>query len=127
MVKTIAVSAEGTNLDSLIAQSFERCPYFIFVDPDTMDFDVIANSGATASGGAGVAAAQMVASKGVDVVLTGNCGPNAFSVLESAKIKVMTGVTGTVQDAIKDYKAEKYEATSQANVGPHSGMKANGS
>ena len=80
-----------------------------------------ANSGATAGGGAGVSAAQMVAGKSVQAVLTGNCGPNAFTVLEGAGIKVMTSVAGTVQDAVRDYKAGKYEVSSQANVRPHSG------
>ena len=98
----IAVSATGTGLDAQVDPRFGRCQYFIIIDPDTMEFEAVANSAAMAGGGAGVSAAQMVAGKGVDAVLTGNCGPNAFAVLGSAGIKVMVGVTGTVQDAVQD-------------------------
>ena len=118
----IAVSATGTGLDAQVDPRFGRCQYFIIIDPDTMEFEVVANSAAMAGGGAGVSAAQMVAGKGVEAVLTGNCGPNAFNVLNAAGVKVMTGVAGTVQDAVSDYKAGKYEVSSQANVRPHSGM-----
>jgi predicted Fe-Mo cluster-binding NifX family protein len=60
--------------------------------------------------------------KGVKAVLTGNCGPNAFSVLKAANISVMTGVSGSVQEAVEHYKAGKYSTISEANVSPHSGM-----
>ena len=118
----IAVSTTGSDLSAQIDQRFGRCRYFVIVDPDSMEFEGIENSGASAGGGAGVAAAQLIVGKEVAAVLTGNCGPNAFSVLEAAGIKVMTGVSGTVEEAVASYKAGKYDAVSQANVSPHSGM-----
>jgi len=118
----IAITATGTTLDAQVDPRFGRCQYFIVIDPDTMEFEAVANSSATAGGGAGISAAQMIAGKGIEAVLTGNCGPNAFEVLESAGIKVMTGVSGEVQEAVRDHKAGKYEASSQPNVRPHSGM-----
>ena len=92
------------------------------IDPETMEFEVLENSSAMSGGGAGVASGQFVAGKGVEAVLTGHCGPNAFNVLEAAGIKVITGVSETIQDAVEDYKSEKYQAISQPNVAPHSGM-----
>jgi len=118
----IAISAAGPSLEAEVDPRFGRCQYFIIADPETMDFEVMDNSSAMAAGGAGIAAAQTIAGKGVQVVLTGNCGPNAFSVLEAAGIKVMTGVSGTVQEVVEGYKAGKYNAISKANVSPHSGM-----
>jgi len=118
----IAVSATTPDLSSQVDPRFGRCQYFVIVDPDSMEFEGIENSSASAGGGAGIAAAQMVVGKEVAAVLTGNCGPNAFSVLEAAGIKVMTGVSGAVQEAVEGYKAGKYNAISQANVSPHSGM-----
>ena len=38
--------------------------------------------------GAGIQAATMVCDKGVDAMLTGFCGPNAFKVLNAAGVKV---------------------------------------
>ena len=118
----IAVSTTGSDLSAQIDQRFGRCRYFVIVDPDSMEFEGIENSSASAGGGAGVAAAQLIVGKGVAAVLTGNCGPNAFSVLEAAGIKVMTGVSGAVQEVVEGYKVGKYNAISQANVSPHSGM-----
>ena len=105
----IAVSATGAGLDAQVDPRFGRCQYFVIVDPETMQFETVENSGTTASGGAGIATAQMIAGKGVEAVLTGNCGPNAYQVLSAAGIKVITGVTGKVQEG------------SQPNVAPHFG------
>lgn len=119
----IAISAVGQSLDSQVDPRFGRCQNFVIIDMDTMEFEAVSNESAAAAGGAGIATAQMIAGKGVEAVLTGNCGPNAFGVLNSAGIKVMTGATGTVHEAIESYKAGKLQASSQASAGAHSGMK----
>jgi len=118
----IAISAMGTTLDAEIDPRFGRCQYFIIVDPETMQFESLDNSGAMAGGGAGISTAQMIAGKGIEAVLTGNCGPNAYQVLSAAGIKVITGVAGKVQDAIEGYKLGKFKASSQPNVAGHFGM-----
>jgi predicted Fe-Mo cluster-binding NifX family protein len=118
----IAVSAMGTTLDAEIDPRFGRCQYFIIVDPDTMQFEALENSSAMAGGGAGISTAQTIAGKGIEAVLTGNCGPNAYQVLSAAGIKVFTGVAGKVQDAIDGYKLGKFKASSQPNVTGHFGM-----
>jgi predicted Fe-Mo cluster-binding NifX family protein len=118
----IAVSATGPALEADIDPRFGRCQYFIIVNPDTMEFETIENSGASGSSGVGIATAQTITGKGVEVVLTGNCGPNAYQVLLAAGIKVFTGLSGKVQDAIERYKSGKIEASSQHNVSGHFGM-----
>jgi predicted Fe-Mo cluster-binding NifX family protein len=118
----IAISAASPVLSAQVDPRFGRCTNFIIVDPDTMEFEGIENTGASAGGGAGIAAAQLIAGKGVAAVLTGNCGPNAFDVLKAANISVMTGVSGTIEKVVKNYKAGEYNAISEANVSSHSGM-----
>src|SRR4030042_1746729 len=118
----IAITSNGPALDAGIDPRFGRCQYFIIVDPETMQFEALEHSGAMAGGGAGISTAQMIAGKGVEVVLTGNCGPNAYEVLSAAGIKVVTGVAGKVQDAIQGYKSGKFQASSQPNVPGHFGM-----
>ena len=117
----IAVSAIAPGLDAEVDPRFGRCQYFIIVDPETMQFEAIENSSAMASGGAGISAAQMITGKGVEAVLTGNCGPNAYQVLSAAGIKGITGVAGKVEDAIGGYKSGKYQPSSQPNVAPNFG------
>jgi predicted Fe-Mo cluster-binding NifX family protein len=117
----IAVSAMAPNLEAQVDPRFGRCQYFVVVDAETMQFEAIENSGAMASGGAGISTAQTIAGRGIQAVLTGNCGPNAFEVLSAAGIEVVTGVTGTVQDAVRAYKAGEYQASSQPNAATNSG------
>ena len=118
----IAISATGPTLDAEIDPRFGRCQHFIFVDPETMQFEAVENASGTAAGGAGISAAQMVAGKGVQAVLTGNCGPNAYNVLSAAGIQVITGVSGTVKDAVQQYKSGTFQSSSQPNVSAHFGM-----
>ena len=118
----IAISSMGTDLNAQVDPRFGRCQYFIITDPDTMEFEALANQSGTSGGGAGIATAQFVASKRVGAVFTGNCGPNAFEVLEAAGIKVVTGVSGIVRDVVLAYKTGNYKASSQPNVAGHFGM-----
>jgi predicted Fe-Mo cluster-binding NifX family protein len=118
----IAISAVGPTLDAEVDPRFGRCQYFIITDPETIEFEAIDNASAISSGGAGISAAQTIASKGVEVVLTGNCGPNAYQALSPAGIKVITGVSGKVRDVIAEYKLGTYSAAQQANVPDHFGM-----
>ncbi len=118
----IAISATGSTLDADVDARFGRCPYFIIVDPDTMQFEAMENSSAMAAGGAGISTGQMIASKGAQVVLTGNCGPNAYQVLSAAGVQVITGVSGKIRDAIQAYKSGQLQAISQPSVAAHFGM-----
>jgi len=120
----IAISATGPTLEDEVDARFGRCPYFIIIDPDTMQFEAMDNSSAMAAGGAGISTGQMIASKGVDIVLTGNCGPNAYQVLAASGLQVITGASGKIRDAIQAYKSGQLQATAQANVASHFGMGA---
>jgi predicted Fe-Mo cluster-binding NifX family protein len=120
----IAISATGSTLDAEVDPRFGRCQHFIIADTETLKFEVVENSSAAASGGAGISAAQMIVGKEVKAVLTGNCGPNAYQVLSSAGIQVVTGVSGKVKDAIESYKSGKFQSSSQPNVPGHFGTGA---
>jgi predicted Fe-Mo cluster-binding NifX family protein len=87
-----------------------------------MQFEALDNSNAMAAGGAGISTAQMIASKGVEIVLTGNCGPNAHQTLSAAGIQVISGVSGKIKDAVEAYKAGGLQPSAQPSVGSHYGM-----
>ncbi|MFC1870588.1 NifB/NifX family molybdenum-iron cluster-binding protein [Chloroflexota bacterium] len=118
----IAITATAASLDADIDPRFGRCRYFIIADPDNMEFEALENSSAMAGGGAGISTAQTIAGKGIEAVLTGNCGPNAYRVLTAAGIKVVTGVSGKVQDVVQSYKMGRLPPSSQPNVPGHFGM-----
>ena len=118
----IAISAEGADINNEVDPRFGRCRYFIVVDMDTGKFEAFDNSSAASGGGAGISAAQMISGKGIEAILTGNCGPNAYQVLSSAGIKVITGVSGKIKDAIEKYKQGDYSESQKPNVTDHFGM-----
>ncbi|HUW23656.1 MAG TPA: NifB/NifX family molybdenum-iron cluster-binding protein [bacterium] len=118
----ICVTSQGNNLEAQVDPRFGRCPYFIIVDLETKEFEAIENPNIQATGGAGIQSAQLVAGKGVEAILTGNVGPNAFQTLQAAGIKVITGVTGLVKDAIERYKKEDIKSTDGPTVPGHFGM-----
>jgi predicted Fe-Mo cluster-binding NifX family protein len=119
----ICISATAPGLDAQVDPRFGRCQYFIIVDPDTLNFESIINENNSASGGAGIQSAQVVANKGVEVVLTGNVGPNAYTALQAAGIKIITGVSGTVGEAVEAYKSGRLnQPVSGPTAKSHSGM-----
>ena len=123
----IAITSSGDNLDSQMDPRFGRCQYFVIVDPDTMDFEAMPNESAMASGGAGIQAAQTIVNVGINAVITGNVGPNAFEVLSAAGIETMTGASGTVRHALELYKSGSLQSAAGATVGSHAGMPGVGS
>lgn len=118
----ICVSAVAESLDAQVDPRFGRCPYFVIVDSETMKFEAIPNTASRSMSGAGIQSAQTVASKGVNVLITGNVGPNAFQALSAAGIKVVTGAFGTVREAIEKYKRGELRETGAPTVGGHFGM-----
>jgi len=118
----IAISASGLTLDAEVNPRFGRCEQFIILDPETMQFKVLVNTGQSAGGGAGIATAQHIIKEGIGAVLTGNCGPNAHQVLTAAGVEVVTGVSGNIREAVELYKSGGYCPSSQANVSDHFGM-----
>ncbi|MCK4556190.1 MAG: DUF5320 family protein [Candidatus Aminicenantes bacterium] len=123
----IVVSASNPELSSPVDPRFGRCAYFLFVDSETMKFEAVENPNISSTSGAGIQSAQFVSNKEANVLLTGSCGPNAFQTLQAAGVEVIVGVTGTVQEAVQQYKSGQLQATAQPNVPAHSGMGMGGS
>ena len=120
----IAVTSKGNTLEAQVDPRFGRCQTFIIVETEDMSFEAVDNSSTSAGGGAGIQAAQLIADKNAEVLLTGNCGPNAFKTLEAAGIKTAVGVSGSIQEAVEQYKSGKLTLTSAPSVESHNGMSA---
>ena len=118
----MAITSMGEKLEDKVDPRFGRCRFFIIYDLDTDQFEVMENKNAQGMGGVGIQSGQLMADKGVKVVLTGNCGPNAFQTLNAAGIGIVAGVSGTIQEAINQFKAGKYKTISGASTSAHSGM-----
>jgi predicted Fe-Mo cluster-binding NifX family protein len=122
----ICVTATANSLDAQIDPRFGRCSYLVIADSENMRFEAIPNMAAGATGGAGIHAAQTIASKGVKLLITGNVGPNAFGALSAAGIEIVTGAFGTVREAIEKFKRGEFKKTGSPTVGGHFGMGGKG-
>jgi len=88
------ITSMGSNLDSPVDPRFGRCQYFLIVDKDGNLEEAVSNTGIQAMRGAGIQAAQIVAGKGVNIVITGNIGPNAFVALQASGVRMFPGAFG---------------------------------
>ncbi|MEW6163349.1 MAG: NifB/NifX family molybdenum-iron cluster-binding protein [Nitrospirota bacterium] len=118
----ICVTSQGDSLDSPVDPRFGRCQYFIFVDTDTLEFEAIKNPNIEAMGGAGIQSGQIMVNKQVKAVITGNIGPNAHHTLQKAGIPVITNASGSVKEAIEEYKKGELKPTEVPTASSHSGM-----
>ncbi len=116
----VAVTAKGTHLSDEVDPRFGRAPYILIVDTETMQFESFDNSeNVNAFKGAGIQAATMVAEKDAKVLLTGYCGPNAFKTVQAAGMKVVSDVTGTVEEAVKTFLSGNITYSEDANTEGH--------
>jgi len=122
----ICVTSQDENLDSQIDLRFGRAEYFIIIDLENSKTEAVKNEHASEMGGVGVRSAQLMADKGVSCVITGRVGPNAFKALQSLKIEIFTGASGTVKETVEKYKKGELKKAESADAVEKSGLKKGG-
>ena len=116
----VAVTSQGPDPGSLIYLRFDMARYFIVLDTDTGEFTVHDNTQNRAgTQAAAIRAAESVVHMGVDAVVTCTIGPEAFVALQEANVAVHVGATGSVYEAIEQFKAGHLPCAVKPNVGPH--------
>jgi predicted Fe-Mo cluster-binding NifX family protein len=126
----IAISTSGAGLDAPYNPRFGRAAQFCIIDDESDGLEIIQNPAINAAGGAGVQAAQLIAQTGVDVVISGAFGPNAFDTLEAAGIQMYLAPAGgnqTVSDLLNAYRNNQLDrAQAASHGGYHSGRRRGG-
>lgn len=116
----LAVTSQGPDLKSSVDPRFGRAKCFVIVDTETGQFSTADNSvNLNAAQGAGIQAGRKVVELGAAAVITGHVGPKAFATLQAGGIKVYTGATGTVAEAVEQFKADKLKQSTGADVEGH--------
>ncbi len=121
----IAATTQNGGLQDTIIPQFGRAPTFTIVEVEgdkIKSVEVVENRAAQQLSGAGISAAQTVIDKGVQVVLTGNVGPKAMSVLSSAKIRIYSAAGLTVEEAVKKLIAGELNEITTPSGGMGRGM-----
>lgn len=104
-MERIAITATGPDLSANVDPRFGRAAFFLIFNKETQDFSAIENSqNLSLPQGAGIQAGKTIIDNNVDIVITGNCGPKAFNVLQKAGIRVIVQAAGAVKDVIHQYK-----------------------
>jgi predicted Fe-Mo cluster-binding NifX family protein len=119
----IAISINGSDLNAPFSPRFGRAAAFCIVDSESDEYQVYENSAISASGGAGVMAAQFVVDHDADVVISGAYGPQAYETLAAAGAKMYT-LSGNASFSIRDvlgkfYKGELQEIQAPTHGGHH--------
>ena len=116
----LAVTSQGLALTSLVDPRFGRAKYFLVVDTETDEVRAVDNgANLNATQGAGIQSGRRVIELGAEAVITGHVGPKAFATLQAGRVSVLAGVTGTVADAIKQFKAGNLDIAQSATVEGH--------
>jgi predicted Fe-Mo cluster-binding NifX family protein len=116
----IAITSQGADLESPADPRFGRAKWFLIVDTENNTFEAVDNvQNLNAARGAGIQAAQNVASYKVDAIVTGHVGPNAFRTLQAAGIKVYIGAQGTVLESLEKFKGGELEEAGNPDVEGH--------
>jgi predicted Fe-Mo cluster-binding NifX family protein len=106
----VIVTANSPSIDSEIDPRFGRGKYFIAVNTDTLEWQAYSNPGVNAQGGAGTLAAQFVANKKANAVISGDFGPNAIRALQAAGISMyLLGTRQNVREAVEHLIAGQLE------------------
>lgn len=116
----VAVSSKGPTLKDSVDPRFGRAAYILIVDADTGTFEAIDNSAnINAFKGAGIQTATMISDRGAEALLTGYCGPNAFRTLQAGGIKVVSDVSGTIEEAIQRFRQGALYYSNEPNAQGH--------
>lgn len=100
-MKTV-ITSTGNTLDSKMDRRFGRCSYFVIYDSENGSVEFIPNTNADSVEGAGVASARLVASRGVEKVVSGEFGNKVKNIFDSLEMQlVMIKEEKTIQQIIE--------------------------
>jgi predicted Fe-Mo cluster-binding NifX family protein len=117
----LAISTSGDKLDSPFDARFGRAAAFCIVDTENGAWKVFENPALSTSGGAGVQASQFIAKQGVQSVVSGAFGPNAFNTLASAEIEMYLAPGNEAHTAAEILEMFKAGQLAKAEAATHAG------
>lgn len=124
-MKIAVSSSTDAGLDSPVDPRFGRCAFFTIIevtDGEVTNVQSLSNTAVSAFHGAGIQSTQLVVNSGVNTIITGNLGPNAFYGLQQAGIPVYSAMPGIlVSQALEMFLQGKLQVITQPGA-PHMGM-----
>lgn len=109
----IAITSEGLDLGSLVAEKFGRTPFIIFYDTEKNTFESLRNPYANIFGGAGIQTSQFIIEKNVCLVITTEIGVHPLRLMESADVEVYSCSKMQVKEVVNKFVEGKLEIVKQ--------------
>lgn len=115
-----AISSSTGNPDTEFSARFGRCTYFLIMDVEMDNWEKITNLAENAQGGAGTQVVQHLAEQGVDAVISGRYGPNAYDALNAAGMKAYLADSGIPRQLVDQAQSGSLPlATGPSGEGMH--------
>ena len=115
----IAIPINDNSDNTTICPSFGRSPYYFVFNTATKEKEYMVNSAAQSAGGAGIAAAQLLVDRGVNVVIAPRSGQNAADVLLGSGIEIYRSVGDNLNANIEAYQNGLLNKLSDIHPGLH--------
>ena len=123
----VAITAQGRELSSEIDTRFGRTKWLIVVDTKTSKINAKRNLVDTVASILGIQTAQNIIELGVEAIITGNIGPNAFTVLNTSGIRIFLSQGTTAEKVLALFKEGKLNEAKAPSVPTHWSGKLSGS
>lgn len=107
----VAIASTGNTLESNIDSSFGRCAWFIIIDTESGAMEFIPNPNKDLEEHAGKAAVELVLSRNVSMIISGEFGMKIKPLLDSMHIQmvVIKDPTKTINEIIEMLNNKKKE------------------
>ncbi len=100
----IALPAGAPDITARVENKMGTAPYLLVIDTDGMTFEAIKRPPLSAGPGSGIQTVTLVLGMGAKALLLGTISPGIAQTLRKSGIEVVTGVDGTVKDAVEKYR-----------------------
>lgn len=82
----LAIALKENDYNSSVDERFGRTPFFIIIDSDTKEFEIIENEAKDEATGAGLKAVKNLLKHEIDVIIAGEIGPKAGELIYDLEI-----------------------------------------
>lgn len=82
----LAIALKENEYNSSVDERFGRAPFFIIIDSDTKEFEIIENEAKDEATGAGLKAVKNLLKYEIDIIIAGEIGPKAGELIYDLEI-----------------------------------------
>lgn len=109
----LAIALKENDFNSSVDERFGRASYFLIIDNETKDYEIIENEAKDEVTGAGLKAVKTLMKYGVEIIIAGEIGPKAATLINEFEIPTYKlgnyGKVNEILEAFNKNLLEKYD------------------